>query len=70
MKNLIVMIEVAKNVKNAAINSYHTMITFLEYKKRVAYSYFLLTYASPYFYLNLSALPPTVSCLKLPVQYG
>mgnify|MGYP004612975605 CR=1 FL=1 len=27
-------------------------------------------YARPYFSLNLAALPPFVSSLKLPVQYG
>ena len=27
-------------------------------------------YARPYFFLNLSALPPVVFCFKLPVQYG
>ena len=46
-------------------------MTFLIIKVKIKVDFLLLLfYASPYFFLNLSALPPAVSCLKFPVQNG
>ena len=39
-------------------------------KKESSFFYFPFSYARPYFFLNLSALPPAVSCLRFPVQNG